>query len=206
MPFKKIARDRVLNDAELVAILRAQLQMPFAGIMMCLIHTGQRRQQFAALKWTYIEDGSIAWPKEAMKANRAHVIPLTPAVRRIIEAMPRISEYIFPSPADPRQPFASWSHSMGDLRQRSGISARFTAHDWRRTASTNLNRLGVAPNVVEHLLSHSQPKIAGIYNRYQYQDEDARDALRSLRTVPVGSDAPCSRSPRLSTPVPAEQT
>ena len=204
MPFKKVTRDRVLNDTELAAILRAPLPTPFAGLARCLIHTGQRRQQFAALKWTYIENDCIAWPKEDMKANRAHVIPLTPAVKQIIESLPRVSHYVFPSAANPHEPFSSWSHSMDDLRRLSGIHARFTAHDWRRTASTNLHRLGVMPNVVEHLLSHSQPKIAGIYNRYQYQDE-MRDAL--LRYEQFLADLTYTvATPRLSTPVPAEQT
>ena len=144
-----------------------------------------------------------------MKANKAHTIPLTPAVKAAIEAMPRIGDYVFASPHTPDRPFSNWSRSMSELRNLSGICERFTAHDWRRTASTNLNRLGIIPAAVEHLLAHAQPKIAGTYNRYQYQREVAHALLayehflrnlstsvpteqteERLRTVPHLSDCP----------------
>ncbi|CBJ79849.1 Integrase (fragment) [Xenorhabdus bovienii SS-2004] len=49
-------------------------------------------------------------------------------------------------------------------------------HDLRRTFSTKLNELGVAPHVVEQLLGHALPGIMAIYNKSQYLPEKL-DAL-----------------------------
>jgi hypothetical protein len=59
-------------------------------------------------------------------------------------------------------------------------SERWTLHDLRRTAATNMARLGIAPHVVEKILNHSAGTIKGvarIYNRYAYAPECAA-ALR----------------------------
>lgn len=47
----------------------------------------------------------------------------------------------------------------------------FTVHDFRRTARTHLEALGVAPHVAERCLNHRLKGIVGIYNRYDYFEE-----------------------------------
>jgi hypothetical protein len=57
--------------------------------------------------------------------------------------------------------------------------ARWTLHDLRRTFSTQLHALGVAPHVIEAALNHvsgHKGGVAGVYNVYEYLDEK-RDAL-----------------------------
>jgi hypothetical protein len=52
-------------------------------------------------------------------------------------------------------------------------------HDLRRTVATELARLKVQPHVIERVLNHSNGilgGVAGIYNRFGYQDE-MREAL-----------------------------
>jgi hypothetical protein len=52
-------------------------------------------------------------------------------------------------------------------------------HDLRRTVATNLAGLNVQPHVIERVLNHSNGilgGVAGIYNRFGYQDE-MREAL-----------------------------
>jgi integrase len=52
--------------------------------------------------------------------------------------------------------------------------APFVVHDLRRTATTNLARLGIALPTVEKLLNHvsgSFGGVAGIYNRHDFLDE-----------------------------------
>jgi hypothetical protein len=53
-------------------------------------------------------------------------------------------------------------------------------HDLRRTVATELAGLNVQPHIIERLLNHSNGilgGVAGIYNRFGYQDE-MREALR----------------------------
>ena len=52
--------------------------------------------------------------------------------------------------------------------------APWRVHDLRRSFSTGLNRLGVAPHVVEACLNHvtgSQGRVASVYNKYHYLPE-----------------------------------
>jgi integrase len=52
----------------------------------------------------------------------------------------------------------------------------WTAHDLRRTFSTQLSAMGVAPHIVEKCLGHKLPKIMATYNQHEWLDE-RRDAL-----------------------------
>ncbi len=49
-------------------------------------------------------------------------------------------------------------------------------HDLRRTFSTGLNNMGIAPHIVELLLGHALPCVMAIYNRSLYLP-DKLDAL-----------------------------
>ena len=47
----------------------------------------------------------------------------------------------------------------------------WTPHDLRRTFSTRLGDLGVAPHIIEKLLNHTAEGVAGIYNRAELLEE-----------------------------------
>ena len=73
--------------------------------LQCLLLTGARRDEMAALKW---EDVNFQWRgldlKDKIQGRRA--VPLTPFVRSLIEGLPRRSEWVFSSvtaiSADPK--------------------------------------------------------------------------------------------------------
>jgi integrase len=47
-------------------------------------------------------------------------------------------------------------------------------HDLRRTATTGMARLGIAPHIADKVLNHTAGTIRGvtaIYNRFEYLDE-----------------------------------
>ena len=52
----------------------------------------------------------------------------------------------------------------------------WTAHDFRRTFATRLADMGVPHHVIEALLGHALPGVAGIYNRSNLLKEK-REAL-----------------------------
>ena len=47
----------------------------------------------------------------------------------------------------------------------------WTPHDLRRTFSTRLGDLGVAPHIIERLLNHTPSGVASIYNRAELLEE-----------------------------------
>ena len=48
---------------------------------------------------------------------------------------------------------------------------RWTPHDLRRTAATQMTRMGHARLVVDKILGHKDTSVAGIYDRHAYWAE-----------------------------------
>jgi integrase len=72
---------------------------------------------------------------------------------------------------------------------RMGYHSRATGHGFRATASTILNEIGFAPDVIERQLAHlERNKVRAAYNRAQYLPERTRmmqkwaDLLDSIKT------------------------
>jgi hypothetical protein len=89
----------------------------------------------------------------------------------------------------------------------------WTLHDLRRTFSTGLASLGVAPHIIERLINHSTGVISGVsatYNRVAYMPE-MRQAVEKwdttlphldpswLATAPAGGQAARSDLWRIAT-------
>ena len=75
-------------------------------------------------------------------------------------------------------PFNGWSKSKALLDALSGVKD-WTLHDCRRTMSTRMAEMGVAPHVIERLLNHvtgTLSPIALVYNKAKYLEE-MREAM-----------------------------
>ena len=69
---------------------------------------------------------------------------------------------------DPNTINASLAKSIRPMMKE---SEAFSPHDFRRTARTHLEALGVAPHVAERCLNHKVKGVVGIYNRHDYFEE-----------------------------------
>lgn len=167
-PFKTESRDRTLTDDELHAVLTHDKNKVFQIMLKLLAHTAQRRQQIGALKWQNIQGDTLHWTKDEMKGNRPHTLPITPAIKQLLQ-VPAGTTYLFAGDS----PYSSWSKHLAPIQKS---MAHFTAHDLRRTTATNMRRLGISPSTVEFILHHAKPKVAGIYDRYLPMRE-MREAL-----------------------------
>jgi integrase len=173
-------RERTLSDDELAGIYLAaqKLGHPFGYIVLICIHTGLRRGEVAALKWSYVSDGDITLPGEVTKngytltipnliADNLKLIPKTSIATE--DGTPKTSEWLFPSEAD--TPFSAWSKNKRKFDELCGVTD-WTLHDLRRTFATNMARWELAsPETIDRLLNHvsgSQSKISKLYNRWHY--------------------------------------
>lgn len=74
------------------------------------------------------------------------------------------------------------------IRPLMGDCEHFSPHDFRRTARTHLEALGLAPHVAERCLNHKLRGVEGVYNRHDYFEERKAglqawaDLLTSLET------------------------
>jgi integrase len=175
LPYKMASRERVLSDDEIRIILKATREnTQFNNIVQFLVYSAQRRTQVSLTQRTYAnyQDQLITWPQEVMKSGQQHSIPLTQKFRTLIHRGPR-GQYAF-GPT----PYQAWSRGKKDLDERVNLP-HWTLHDLRRTARTNMARLGIPENIAERILAHAPPKLNSVYNRYLYLPA-MQDALLKL--------------------------
>jgi len=133
--------------------------------------------EVCGLEWSEVdlEDRVIIIPKERMKSDREHQIPMSNQVYDILkqaETHRENSKYVFPSPRGGKH--ISTRSLLLRLR-RSGIkSNELTTHGWRSMASTRLNE-GINSKVfdkdiIEIQLAHKDTTQRGVYNHAAYFD------------------------------------
>jgi integrase len=174
-PAKEKSRERVLDDGELKLTWEAADREggPAGALVKMLILTGARRNEITELSRDEIKAEAIELPGERTKNGLPHTIPLTPMIRGLLEALPRTGKFVI-NGRD--QPFGDHS---GAKEKITPVIRSWTLHDLRRSFASGLQRLGVAPHIVELALNHRSGTfsgVAGIYQRHRYAKE-VRDAF-----------------------------
>ncbi len=205
---KERARDRVLDDNEVGWFWRGaeSAGWPYGAIFRVLLLTAQRESEVAGMLWPEVDLGKQIWtiPRERTKSDRAHTVHLSSFAAEILGGLPRIGDLVFPSRAGhPVSSFAKPKARLdaamtAQLRKSRGDLAADLApwivHDLRRTATTIMARLNVAPHVADKILNHSAGTIRGVaatYNRFAYLDERMA-ALEALGRFLEGLVRPAS--------------
>ena len=199
-----VRRDHTLSDEELTAFTLAieRLPVPHRQAYQVLLHSGLRLNEAARARWSELEGEIWTIPAARMKGRnsgqgqaRPHVVPRTPALCKIFDAMPRGTrgDCVF-SVQDGAAPIAAGSartkaaldaEMLAILRQRAAARGQdpdkvvlrpWRNHDVRRTCRSTLSRLGVRHEVAEAVLAHARPGIVGTYDKWGYLPEK-REAL-----------------------------
>jgi len=190
---KKIFRKRVLDDDELRAFWRATLRLgyPYGPLFRMLALTGQRKSEVAEARWSEIDLPRKLWTisAERMKADAAHVVPLTDDVVGILKPLPRFKkgDHVF-STTFGVKPINGFSKAKERLDERmvrswralgrvSGKDRRkaqiepWVIHDIRRTMRTGLSALPVSDLVRELVIAHTKPGLHKVYDQHAYEQE-----------------------------------
>jgi integrase len=196
---ERISRERTLTDNELLALWRAsgRMRYPFGPIYRLLLLTGLRLNEVADAEWSEFDFKAGLWtiPAARMKGReskaRAHIVPMTPEVRAILESLPRQNggPFVFSTTAGKRPVWVSakvkdkldarMALTVKALARTSGQSdkpADWRNHDIRRTVRTHLSRLKISEEAREAVMAHVRPGIKGVYDLHDYLDEK-REAL-----------------------------
>jgi len=182
-----VSRDRVLSDAETVAIWRAAdpaTMGDFGRIVRLLFLTGCRRDEIGRLRRAEIAlaDSLIALPGERTKNGLPHDVPLSGLAKGIVESITREDRAHLFGRRDTG--FSGWSKAKRELDASLRTNKGWMLHDIRRTVATRMGDLGVQPHVVEAVLNHisgHKRGVAGTYNRSVYAKEK-RAALDTWAT------------------------
>jgi integrase len=166
------SRTRVLSDDELKIIWSALGSDDYSAIIKLLILTGCRREEIGSLCWCEVGD-QIVLPPRRTKNHREHRIPVTAAVRAVLDSRERNGTFVFGR--HPAKPFSGWGVSKAGLDRRIKAAGHqlepWRLHDLRRSMRTGLGRLGVAPHIAELTINHARKGIEATYDKYRYEGE-----------------------------------
>ena len=197
-PGEETRRERTLSADEILAVWNAgwQLGYPFGRFFQLALILGQRREEVARMRWADLDLEAANWtlPAEATKAGRSHVVPLAPLAIDILRAMPRKADasgkarqllgvHHVRRCANQRlqQGEARIDQVIAEVRDGEAL-APWTIHDLRRTAATEMARLGVSRFIISKVLNHADRTVTAIYDRHAYLHEK-RHALESGRDI-----------------------
>jgi integrase len=141
-----------------------------------LLVTGQRREEVAGLFWSELDLVNQVWnlPATRTKNGKAHIVHLSALAMSILNSLPRFKpvagkDFVFSTKGD-----VSIS-GFDYAKNRLGMTAdHWTLHDLRRTVTTGMASLGIAPHVADRVLNHQSGTINGVaavYNRFAYSEE-----------------------------------
>lgn len=115
-------------------------------------------------------------PAARMKMKIEHIVPLAPQVVAIIRdlaenPLARSSKFVFPSAVTSQRSMSENTVNAG-LRRLGYTGDEMVGHGFRAMASTRLNELGWASDLIERQLAHVESnKVRAAYNRAQYLEE-----------------------------------
>jgi integrase len=174
-----VARERVLIDAEIVAVWKACEHGPYSAAMRLLLLTGARKEEISRLKWSEIDSDTIKLDGGRTKNGKPHTIPLSHAARAVLKNMVLTGDCVF-SVDNGKSPITGWTHAKARIDALANI-APWRIHDLRRTVATGLQKLSVNLQTIEAVLGHvggSRSGIVGVYQRHSF-DAEKRAALEA---------------------------
>lgn len=193
----EVPRERALSQDEITALFAAIRETPSFGgdnalAIKLLLALCVRKGELLAAKWEEFDLGGEVWhlPATRTKTGTALDIPLAPAVVEWLRALHTLamgSPYVFP--ARRRDPRSRYEHvgldTLNVAMSRLTIDMPpFTLHDLRRTARTQLAKLGIRREVAERCLNHKLRGVEGTYNQHDYFAE-RRSALETWAALIV---------------------
>ena len=203
MTTKPTERDRTLSDIEIRALAR---QLPDANLLKsteCAVwialSTMCRIGELSKAKFSDLDYDLNTWtiPEENSKNGKAHTIYLSGfalAQFKVLKSLATSDSWFFPNRDNSshvceksitkqvggRQSEAIFSGRTKDNQALVLTGGKWTPHDLRRTGATMMGDLGVAPDVIEKCLNHTEEnKVKRTYQRQELKAEQA-EAWRVL--------------------------
>ncbi|HCT98569.1 MAG TPA: integrase [Methylococcaceae bacterium] len=152
-------RERYLTKSELNQLkdaiyLSDNTQLKY--IVILLLFTGCRKRELLDAKWEHFNVDLRVWRIPTSKSGKSRYVPLSDAVLKTLEQIPRFDNcpYVLPNPATQR-PFNSIYYSWNTARHRAGLPD-VRIHDLRHSFASFLVNAGRSLYEVQNILGHSQ--------------------------------------------------
>lgn len=151
--------------------------------MRILLYTFVRTVELRKASWAEFDLERNEWkiPEERMKMRRIHLIPLSKQVSSLLAELKKITgagHWLFPNFRRPYDVMSATTINRA-LEHMGYGSGLWTGHDFRATASTQLNEMAFRPPVIERQLAHVEGnKSKKAYNHAEYLIE-RRELMQS---------------------------
>ena len=196
------SRERILNtkpDVRGADELRwcwaaaSQMGYPYGSLLQVLLLTGARLNEIARMQWAELSDdlSTLHLPGTRTKNHRAFLLPLSAPAREILASAPRVSgTYVFSTNGTtPISGFSKYKARFDVLMLAEAVKERgkgttiagWRLHDLRRSASSGMAAIGIAPHIIEAILNHvsgTKAGVAGTYNVEAYEPEKSAALAR----------------------------
>ncbi|WP_363797449.1 integrase arm-type DNA-binding domain-containing protein [Lysobacter firmicutimachus] len=204
-PVVSMPRSALTKPADVAGLLRAiwgyEGQPTTAAALKLAPLLFARPGNLRAMEWGELDLENAEWriPAGKMKMREEHVVPLAAqAIEVLTELRPLTGKrkFVFPGVRSPSRPMSE--NTVNAALRRLGYEKDvMTGHGFRALASTRLNEMGWAPDVIERQLAHAERnKVRAVYNRAQYLAERKKmmtawaDYLDHLRAHPESNVVP----------------
>jgi integrase len=189
-PGQERSRDRVLTDDEIRQFWTAVAELPseMAAFWKLRFLSAQRGGECVAMRWSDVDLEAGWWiiPATVAKNKREHRVPLSESALTILKDLRAAVDERLQQPRADGQPRkepvyvlagARGKRQQADAAATFGV-ADFRGHDLRRTAATNMRKVGVPRDHVSKVLNHVEggPAATRVYDRYD-GDREKKIAL-----------------------------
>ena len=157
------------------------LMDPYGHMYRMFLLTGQRRSEVATMRWNEVSSETWTIPREKVKKDRAHAVPLTATALGTLTSLPRYGAdaFVFTTTGG-ESASSNFAKVKREIDRLSGTSG-WTIHDIRRTVRSKFAELRVPREVARKVMNHEDGKVDRIYNRHEYMAEK-REALERWET------------------------
>ncbi|SLN77385.1 tyrosine-type recombinase/integrase [Oceanibacterium hippocampi] len=166
----------------LLAAIAAHRNKTAGAILRLLLYTGARKGETCAAKWSDFDLDAGLWikPGSTTKQKTEHRANLPPGAVAMLRGLPRVSEYVFPSPRRPGQPFRELKKPWAEICEAAEIED-LRIHDLRHTVASLLADAGYGLGDIGAILGHASQATTERYRHiFKERERAAADSVGSI--------------------------
>ncbi len=165
--YRTQSRDRFLKPEELQRFFKALQEEPnviFKNYFLISLYTGQRRSNVLSMRWENINFEQNTWYIPETKNGDPLTVPLVSQVVDILQEMPCVSVWVFPSATSKSGHIEEPKKAWHKILKRAQIE-NLRIHDLRRTLGSYQAIEGTSLNIIGKSLGHKSQQATAIYAR-----------------------------------------
>lgn len=170
-PFPEFPRDVWVKQDHMPKVLQhinALKNNHYRVAILLLLATGCRQDELFQLKWCDVDFKAeqIHIRRKNTKTDQAHLVPITPYIKELLDSLRRESDYVFPSRFSKRGHLTTLGDTWRSLRKRAGIE-EVQLKDLRSTAASWVANDNVSLYTIQKMLNHTTPRCTQRYAKLQ---------------------------------------